>query len=32
MKESWNFNEKKFEWKAHEDLVSHPRIISQVSV
>lgn len=32
MKESWNFNEKNFEWKNNEDLLSNPRIISQVSV
>lgn len=32
MKESWNFNENKFEWKDNEDLISNPRIISQVSV
>lgn len=32
MKESWNFNKNKFEWKDNEDLISNPRTISQVSV
>jgi hypothetical protein len=32
LKESWDFNKSKFEWKNNEDLLSNPRIISQVSV
>ena len=30
-KESWNFKKNCFEWKNNENLISNPRIISQVS-
>ena len=30
-KESWNFKKNNFEWKNNENLISNPRIISQVS-